>query len=263
MGYPQSPPELRQELIAEQFVRGQSDPELKKYLWVVIRTQKDKKLHTLRSELISLASWHPRNYTGLRNRHSEWRHTRRTRENWRTYSPWLTIPPWYNRRPPEPSTTPTLQQMFALACQIGYEMRPIAKQTDGNRPPPGNRSFSDQNRGFRPQARTNRDYSRIKCFSCGQFRHMRTRCTHPARPCRTNLWVGNSNPIIVNNGMAITNRETPHRAGPHPHRSTFASFEPHATSKSPHSPPDTSINTILHSRVHVQKHAPQPQIRIM
>ena len=34
VGYPQSPPELRQELIAEQFVRGQSDPELKKYLWV-------------------------------------------------------------------------------------------------------------------------------------------------------------------------------------------------------------------------------------
>ena len=29
------------------FVRGQSDPELKKYLWVVIRTQKEKKLQTL------------------------------------------------------------------------------------------------------------------------------------------------------------------------------------------------------------------------
>ena len=28
-----------QELIAEQFIRGQSDPELKKYLWVVIWTQ--------------------------------------------------------------------------------------------------------------------------------------------------------------------------------------------------------------------------------
>ena len=38
LGYPQSSPELRQELISEQF-----DPELKKYLWVVIRTQKDKK----------------------------------------------------------------------------------------------------------------------------------------------------------------------------------------------------------------------------
>ena len=47
MGYPQNPPELRQELIAEQFVRGQSDPELKKYIWVVIRTQKDRKLQTL------------------------------------------------------------------------------------------------------------------------------------------------------------------------------------------------------------------------
>ena len=48
VGYPQSPAELRQELIAEQFVRGQSDPELKKYLWVVIRTQKDRKLQTHR-----------------------------------------------------------------------------------------------------------------------------------------------------------------------------------------------------------------------
>ena len=47
VGYPQGPPEMRQELIAEQFVRGQSDPELKKYLWVVIRTQKDRKLQTL------------------------------------------------------------------------------------------------------------------------------------------------------------------------------------------------------------------------
>ena len=47
VGYPQSSPELRQELISEQFVRGQSDPELKKYVWVVIRTQKDRKLQTL------------------------------------------------------------------------------------------------------------------------------------------------------------------------------------------------------------------------
>ena len=47
LGYPQSSPELRQELISEQFVRGQSDPELKKYLWVVIRTQKDRKRQTL------------------------------------------------------------------------------------------------------------------------------------------------------------------------------------------------------------------------
>ena len=47
VGYPQSSPELRRELIGEQFVRGQSDPKLKKYLWMVIRTQKDRKLQTL------------------------------------------------------------------------------------------------------------------------------------------------------------------------------------------------------------------------
>ena len=47
VGYPQSPPELRQELISKQFIHGQSDPELKKYLWVVIRTQTDRKLQTL------------------------------------------------------------------------------------------------------------------------------------------------------------------------------------------------------------------------
>ena len=43
VGYPQSSPELCQELVSEQFVRGQSDPELKKYLWVVICTQRDRK----------------------------------------------------------------------------------------------------------------------------------------------------------------------------------------------------------------------------
>ena len=56
VSYPQSSPELRQELISEQFIRGQSDPELKKYLWVVIRTQKDRKLQTLIEVCTDLAS---------------------------------------------------------------------------------------------------------------------------------------------------------------------------------------------------------------
>ena len=83
--------------------------------------------------------------------------------------------PWINRRAP----APTLQQMFALARRMGYEMCPIAGQPDAQRQPPGNRPFSDQNRGFRSQARTGRDYSKIKCFSCGQFGHMQTRCPRP------------------------------------------------------------------------------------
>ena len=78
VGYPHSPPELRQELIAEQFVRGQSDPNLKKYLWVVIRTQKDKKLQTLIEVCTDLSS-----IMALR----KWRHIQRTRESWRASVP--------------------------------------------------------------------------------------------------------------------------------------------------------------------------------
>ena len=76
VGYPQSPAEPRQELIAEQFVRGQSDPELKKYLWVVIRTQKDRKLQTLIEVCTDFSSLstspvcrHLPTYTGRRSRH--------------------------------------------------------------------------------------------------------------------------------------------------------------------------------------------------
>ena len=114
VGYPQSPAELRQELIAEQFVRGQSDR-----------------------------------------------------------------PPWTNQRPPETSGVPTLQQMFALAQRMGYKMRPISRQTDAPRQQPGGRSPVGQDRGFRSQPRTGRDYSKFRCFSCGQFGHMQSRCPKP------------------------------------------------------------------------------------
>ena len=58
--------------------------------------------------------------------------------------------------------------------------------------------------------------------TCGHAAHSRT------YPYRSDLRVGNSSPIIVNNGMEIINRETPHRPGPHPHRSTLTLFESHA-----------------------------------
>ena len=67
LGYPQSSPELRQELISEQFVRGQSDPELKKYLWVVIRTQKDRSLYGL-CQLEQYAQCTPSSGAGVRVR---------------------------------------------------------------------------------------------------------------------------------------------------------------------------------------------------
>ena len=98
VGYPQSPPELRQEMIAEQFVRGQSDPELKKYLWVVIRTQKDKKLQTLIevctdfSSLMAPSHLHrPAEETFAV--HQEVETYPEDEGSWRTYSPWVTVPP--------------------------------------------------------------------------------------------------------------------------------------------------------------------------
>ena len=88
-------------------------------------------------------------------------------------------PPWTNRRPPETSGVPTLQQMFALAQRMGYEMRPISRQSDAPRQQSGGRSPVGQDRGFRSQPRIGRDYSKFRCFSCGQFGHMQSRCPKP------------------------------------------------------------------------------------
>ena len=185
VGYPQSPAELRQELIAEQFVRGQSDPELKKYLWVVIRTQKDRKLQTLIevctdfSSLSTSSHLHrPAEQTFAVHQSDETSYM----ENEYNSEEMFAVgdrPPWTNRRLPETPGVPTLQQMFALAQRMGYEMRPISRQTDAPRQQSGGRPSVGQDRGFRPQPRTGRDYSKFRCFSCGQFGHMQTRCPKP------------------------------------------------------------------------------------
>ena len=183
VGYPQSPPELRQELISEQFVRGQSDPELKKYIWVVIRTQKERKLQTLIevcsdfSSLVSPTHLHRPAEQAFAVHQQEDSYTEEVEDHEDVFA--VCDRPPLNKRPSDTSMPPSLQQMFALARRMGYEMRPIAGQPDAQRRPQGNRFPSDQNRGFRPPARTGRDYSRIKCFSCGEFGHMQSRCQRP------------------------------------------------------------------------------------
>ena len=44
---------------------------------------------------------------------------------------------WNTRRAAEPPLSPDLQQMFALARRMGYEMRPIARHLDAPRQMPG------------------------------------------------------------------------------------------------------------------------------
>ena len=183
VGYPQSPPELRQELIAEQFVRGQSDPELKKYLWVVIRTQKEKKLQTLIevctdfSSLVSPTHLHrPAEQTFAVHQEAD-SYTEGTDDQEEMFV--VGDRPTWNRQTGDTHTAPSLQQMFALARRMGYEMRPIAGQQDAQRRPSGSQPPQNPQRGFRPTGRTGRDLSRIKCFSCGELGHMQSRCQKP------------------------------------------------------------------------------------
>ena len=143
MGYPQSPPELRQELIAEQFVRGQSDPELEKYLWVVIRTQKDRKLQTLIEVCTDYSSFtapahihRPAEQTFAVHQQME---TSCAEEDCESEAMFAVgdRPPWTGRGPSDPFGAPTLQQMFALARRMGYwdtSRQPVLTRTGGSAP---------------------------------------------------------------------------------------------------------------------------------
>ena len=207
VGYPQSPTEL----IAEQFVRGQSDPKLKKYLWVVIRTQKERKLQTLIevctdfSSLVSPAHLHrPAEQTFAVHQEAD-SYTEGTDDQEDMFV--VGDRPTWNRQAGDTHTVPSLQQMFALARRMGYEMRPIAGQQDAQRRPPGSQPPANPQLGFRPTGRTGRDLSRIKCFSCGEFGHMQSRCQKPdaSLPFRPPGWHlqsdsrplqdGNSSPV--------------------------------------------------------------------
>ena len=89
--------------------------------------------------------------------------------------------------------------MFALARRMGYEMRPIARHFDAPRQTPSPRSSpnKDYRAPFRP-----RDYSRTKCFSCGQLGHTQVRCPKPdsSLPFRPSGWVDRSDGPQRNSG---------------------------------------------------------------
>ena len=248
-------PELGQELIAEQFVRGQSDPELKKYLWVVIRTQKDRKLQTLIevctyfSSLVSPTHLHrPAEQTFAVHQQAE-SCTEEVEDQENVFAVG-DYPPW-NRRSPDTSVSPSLQQMFVLARRMGYEMRPIAGQPDAQRRPPGNRPSPDQNCGFRPPARTGRDYSRIKCFSLAICRVVDRDRTPPYL---LNQWDGTSNLTTGLHATATAVRETISRSGLyalHPALCHLRTSHRHRQLRH-----RISISYLfIHNRIHVQKHA--------
>ena len=170
VGYPQSPPELRQELISEQFVRGQSEPELKKYLWVVIRTQKDRKLQTLIEVCTDFASL---GQPTTVHRLVEQVLAMEEDEDPEDMVAMMEQSQWTGRGVTEPQMSPSLQQMFALARHMGYEMRPIARRSETACQTPNSQRMSGQN--YRVPFREGRDYLKVKFFSWGQMGHMQAR----------------------------------------------------------------------------------------
>ena len=115
VGYPQSSLKLRQELISEQFVRGQSDPELKKYLWVVIRTQKDRKLQTLIKVCTDFAS-----LSTSPNIHRPDEQVFAVEKDSESEDMFAMAdrPQWSGQSNHDSTVPPTTQQMFALARKM-------------------------------------------------------------------------------------------------------------------------------------------------
>ena len=150
-------------------MRGQSDPELKKYLWVVIRTQKDKKLQTLIEVCTDFAS-----LSSSPSVHRPAEQVFALEEDDDQEEEMFAVvdrQQWNTQRAAEPPLSPELQQMFAP---------------------------------FKP-----RDYSRTKCFSCGQLGHTQVRCPKPdsSLPFRPSGWVDRSDGPRRNSGASPQGNE--------------------------------------------------------
>ena len=194
----------------------------------MIRTQKDRKLQTLIctdfSSLSTTAHLHRPAEQFAVHQQMEAPYTEDDCDSEAVFAV-CDRPPWTNRRPPETSGTPTLQQMFALARRMGYEMRPIVRQTDAPRQQPGGRppvSFSTTDWTWLLQDQVFQLW-RVWTHVINHVSHSRM------HPYRLSQLVGFSSRMDANRETAIIKRETPLRPGPHPHRSARASLDPHST----------------------------------
>ena len=218
VGYPQSPPELRQELISEQFVRGQPDPELKKYLWVVIRTQKDRKLQTLIEVCTDFASI---GQPTTVHRPVEQVFAMEEEEDPEDVIAMVEQPQWTGRGTTEPQMSPSLQQMFA-----GWAMKCVqslaAPKTTARRRIPKER------RARTTERRLDRDVI-IPGSSASAADRWDTR--KPGAPNRISHFPsdrtgGIHSQIAHDSTLTHHNREMTYRPETHPYRSARDSFGP-------------------------------------
>ena len=129
-GYPHSSPQMRRELICEQFVRGQAEIELQRHLWVVMRTQPERDLQTLIEVCNDFSSMRPtqslhRPAAPVYAMHDDSVEVLAVEDTTWTGTD--------KRRDQE--QTIMRDQLFALARKMGYEMRPA--RAPGQQPASG------------------------------------------------------------------------------------------------------------------------------
>ena len=181
-------------------------------MWVVIRTHKDKKLQTLIEVCTDFASW-----SHATSVHRPAEQVFALEEDDDREEEMFTVvdrQQWNTQRAAEPPLSPELQQMFALARRMGYEMRPIARRFDAPRQTPSPRSSpnKDYRAPFRP-----RDYSRLNVSAVVSWdtpKFVAPNRTHLSHSGQVDGWTGRMDPSEI---VEDPHRETKYRPGPNPH----------------------------------------------
>ena len=225
VGYPQSPAELRQELIAEQFVRGQSDPELKKYLHKMTGNFR----HSLKFAQISPACRHLPTYTDRQSRHLPYTNRGRMIAPQKKCLQWATVPHGrtgdHQRRPEYPHSNrcslklsewdmrcdPSADRLMLRVSSL--EVDHLSARTGGSVP-------SHELDGI------TRSFGALVVASLVTCSHV---VPNRTRPCRSNQLVGSSSLKETDKEMDEIRRKTHPRPGLHPPCSTRASFDPHSS----------------------------------
>ena len=169
-GYPDSLPKCREEMVCEQFIRGQPDTLVQGFLWTSMRTTQIHNIQTLIEvcqDVEGMApgknSYRPAGNVFAMNGQGQGEPK---------YPP--SPPPpamgWNQQRNEQPLMS--TEQLTQMAQRCGFVLRPAARRAQdqtptGTPPSPG------------VQRSPRRDYSNIKCFSCGKFGHTRVRCPNP------------------------------------------------------------------------------------